>query len=100
LSELVDNLPAYPLLRGSIGNNGINLSGLESGLMALKPESVNNTDGIKLNFTDGWLLVRPSGTEPKIRVTAEAKSEERVSELYCKCLQVIKESTSSGRESN
>ena len=100
LSELVDNLPAYPLLRGSIGNNGINLSGLESGLMALKPESVNNTDGIKLNFTDGWLLVRPSGTEPKIRVTAEAKSEERVSELYSKCLQVIKESTSSGRESN
>jgi phosphoglucosamine mutase len=100
LSELVDSLPAYPLRRGSISSNGVILSSLESRLLALGPESVGNSDGIKLNFTDGWLLVRPSGTEPKIRITAEAKSGERVTELYDKCLQVIKESASSKRGSN
>ena len=100
LSELVDSLPAYPLQRGSIVTGGINISDLESGLLVLNPESVGNTDGIKLNFSDGWLLVRSSGTEPKIRITAEAKSEERVMELYNKCLQLIKESASSGRGSN
>jgi phosphoglucosamine mutase len=100
LSELVDSLPAYSLRRGSIGNDGIDISGLESGLLVLNPKSVSNTDGIKLDFTDGWLLVRSSGTEPKIRITAEARSEERVTELYDKCLQIIKESAFSGRGSN
>ncbi len=39
-------------------------------------------DGIRLAFEDGWLLVRPSGTEPKIRITAEARTEARAQELY------------------
>ncbi|WP_410765951.1 phosphoglucomutase/phosphomannomutase family protein [Haloferax sp. DFSO60] len=39
-------------------------------------------DGFKLLLDDGsWLLVRPSGTEPKLRVYAEAGSEEAVSSL-------------------
>ncbi|SEK93786.1 phosphoglucomutase/phosphomannomutase family protein [Haloferax larsenii] len=39
-------------------------------------------DGFKLLLEDGsWLLVRPSGTEPKMRVYAEADSEKAVSEL-------------------
>jgi phosphoglucosamine mutase len=48
----------------------------------MEPLSVSTIDGIKLNFEDGWLLIRASGTEPKIRVTAEAKGEARVRQLY------------------
>ena len=45
-------------------------------------ERVGRTDGFKLFLTDGsWLLVRPSGTEPKLRVYAEADSEARVEDL-------------------
>ena len=45
-------------------------------------ERVNSTDGFKILLADGsWLLVRPSGTEPVLRVYAEAGSEERVREL-------------------
>ena len=90
LSSLVDRIPQYPILRGSIDADGISSSNLEERLMALKPVSVNNIDGTRLGFEDGWLLIRPSGTEPKIRVTAEARSETRAHQLFDSCLNILK----------
>jgi len=45
-------------------------------------DRVNDADGFKVLLVDGtWLLVRPSGTEPKLRIYAEAATEARVETL-------------------
>ena len=42
----------------------------------------NDRDGLKFLFeNDGWLLLRPSGTEPVLRIYAEAETPARVKEL-------------------
>ncbi|MFC1932137.1 phosphoglucosamine mutase [Chloroflexota bacterium] len=98
LSQLVNSIPGYPLLRGNITSEGIAVSDLEKRLLVMEPLSVSNTDGIKLNFNDGWLLIRASGTEPKIRITAEARSKSQVRQLYDKGVKAIKACTGEGKE--
>jgi len=38
-------------------------------------------DGYRLDYGDAWVLARPSGTEPLVRVYAEGGSKERAAEL-------------------
>ena len=52
-----------------------------SRLGEFKVESSDSIDGRRLHFEDGWLGVRFSGTEPLLRIYAEAGSPERVSGL-------------------
>jgi len=37
---------------------------------------VDDIDGIKIHYAEGWVLVRPSGTESIFRIFAEARTEE------------------------
>ncbi|WP_410767664.1 phosphoglucosamine mutase [Haloferax sp. DFSO60] len=45
-------------------------------------DTVNTIDGIRVDTDDGWFLVRASGTEPLIRVTAEARDEDTANRLF------------------
>jgi phosphoglucosamine mutase len=92
LSELIDAVPAYPLQRGSLPSDGIRLESLEAGLAGLGPRSVSKLDGLKMTFSDGWLLARPSGTEPKVRLTVEAKTAARVRQIYEGAVSAIQKS--------
>lgn len=47
-----------------------------------KLEDISTLDGVKYLFSDdSWLLIRPSGTEPVLRVYAEGRSKEMVKEM-------------------
>ena len=53
-----------------------------SSIGGVEISSVNTMDGAKyLLADDSWLLIRPSGTEPVLRVYAEARDPEQVSRL-------------------
>jgi len=41
----------------------------------------NDLDGFKYHFEGGWLLIRPSGTEPILRIYCEADSTEKVEKV-------------------
>lgn len=68
VAEKIDTMPSYPIIRESFYSDSARE--ILSRLGASSP-----TDGIRISEEDGWYLVRASGTEPKIRITAEGKTE-------------------------
>jgi phosphoglucosamine mutase len=92
LSELVDAVPAYPLRRGNVPGRGVDMDTLEKVLAFMGPRSSSRLDGLKLSFDDGWLLARPSGTEPKTRLTVEAHTTARVDELFQAAIDAVRQS--------
>jgi phosphoglucosamine mutase len=58
---------------------------------SFKGGELNALDGVRLDFPDSWLLIRPSGTEPIFRVLVEANSESRVKQLMTQGVSLVKE---------
>jgi phosphoglucosamine mutase len=84
LSELVADIPEYSILRESVAYDpSLDIvSALEEELASVDANDLARLDGWRLDFGDAWGLVRPSGTEPKVRITVEAREEERAREIY------------------
>ncbi len=87
LSELAAEIPRYHIVKGKVECR--EKKRLLEGLKEEFPDA-NHIDGARIDFDDGWVLIRPSGTEPIARVYAEAKTVERAKELYELGLKAIK----------
>ena len=85
LSELRKKIPVYPILREALRYDpkfkAIVLKKLDQEMKSIECEELLTMDGFRLQFKDGWALVRPSGTEPKIRYLAEARTEKRAKDI-------------------
>ena len=82
LSELAKSVPEYFNAKTKVPSEDTQATmervKLEASELGLK---IDTLDGIKILYEDGWVLIRPSGTEPIIRIFAEAKKQERAEEL-------------------
>ena len=93
LSEMIDAIPKYPVSRQSLAFKNEQRrtvqQRLEQAMKGIDCERLITVDGYRAEFKEGWFLVRLSGTEPKIRVTAEARSQESLDLLGNLVEQVI-----------
>lgn len=86
LSDIMGSLPKLNQKKEKI--RLVNRDKIHTVLKILKEDyekkciKIDTIDGVKLYFdVDEWVLVRPSGTEPIIRIFAESKTEEKASVL-------------------
>jgi phosphoglucosamine mutase len=77
IAKEIDAIPKYHLLRESFASE--TAQEVLSRLGASSP-----TDGIRIADEEGWCLIRASGTEPKIRITAEGKTLAKAKALLTK----------------
>jgi phosphomannomutase len=82
LSVLVAELPAYHIVKDKFPLDKEKLPQVLSALQGRWPEAmVNLLDGVRLDWADRWVHVRPSNTEPIVRVIAEAPRAEEAKRL-------------------
>jgi phosphomannomutase len=87
LSQLVRRLPRYHMVKKRLPIGAVPAHELlERIKTCYTAEEIVEEDGVKLRWDDHWVHVRPSGTEPILRVIAEAKTPERAEQL---CDEVI-----------
>jgi phosphoglucosamine mutase len=85
LAEMVDALPSYPVARRSYPFPPEKRREVESRLLeemtSLDCDELTQVDGFRAQFANGWILLRLSGTEPKLRMAAEARSQEELGRM-------------------
>lgn len=75
IAELVAAVPSYDIHKTKIEIDRDQIPALYEKLQAEFPDAkVSTMDGLRLDWPDKWMLVRPSNTEPIVRAIAEAKS--------------------------
>jgi phosphoglucosamine mutase len=96
MSQFIAEVPEYITKRINIAcNNQRKYQTVEAVGAQLKAEfpdftDYSTVDGVRLALKRGWLLIRASGTEPLIRLTAEGESEAVANDITTKAAELIK----------
>jgi len=96
LSELIDEIPKYEVFKTKIpcpnDKKEIVMKKLAQDTKNdEKILEVDEKDGVKIYFENGWVLMRPSGTEPIFRIYSESKDKKTAEELATKYKELAEE---------
>ncbi len=81
-SRIRAEMPDYVITKTKLSIGNMNADAiLKSVAEEYAGETINITDGVKIDFPDGWVHLRKSNTEPIIRIYAEARTLKKAEEL-------------------
>jgi phosphomannomutase len=90
LSAFVARYPQYVIVKEKLDRPDAPLDTVYDALRTTFPDaSVDLQDGLRMSWPDRWVHVRPSGTEPIVRVIAEAPTRLDAESLVRRCRQPL-----------
>jgi phosphomannomutase len=90
LSEIVRQYPVYAIVKDKLALLPGPLTNVYEALTKAFADASHDTqDGLRLSWADSWLHVRPSGTEPIVRVIAEAPSLKEANALVARAREML-----------
>jgi phosphoglucosamine mutase len=83
LAERAASIETYPIRRTSVevADKAAVMSRVTDRVHQ-EYDDVSTLDGVRVDLGDGWFLLRASGTQPLVRVTAEARDETRAADVF------------------
>ena len=97
LSEIVDEIKTYPFERIAVECGDDKKFAVVERLkkkFSKAYKNVSTMDGVRIDFPDGWILIRASNTGPLIRLTVEGNNRAAFARLKKEFLRVLKEAAS------
>ncbi len=96
LADLVADVGAYPTRRESVevADKGAVMDRVREAVIEAY-DDVETADGVRVDLGDAWFLVRASGTQPLVRVTAEAREGERADAVFEEVRELVEAATAS-----
>ncbi len=93
VADLVASRPRYAIVKAKTGR-GSSLDEVYAALLRRFPDAeTDRQDGLRLAWSQSWLHVRPSGTEPIVRMIAEAPTENTAATLVAAAKQAMEETS-------
>ncbi|WP_459194579.1 phosphoglucosamine mutase [Halosimplex sp. J119] len=90
LADRVADVETYPIRRDSIETDekAAVMDRVSERVLA-EYDDVTTLDGVRVDLGDAWFLLRASGTQPIVRITAEARDEDRAEEVFAEARDLL-----------
>ena len=93
LSEYLAEIPRFSVIRKRVdlppATKAESMKALGDALKSKNPKEVSELDGFKAIYEKGWILLRPSGTEPKLKIVIEGNDESAAQELFGMAMEIV-----------
>jgi phosphoglucosamine mutase len=90
LADRAAEIETYPIHRDSVevGDKSAVMDRVRD-LVADRYDDVQTLDGVRVDLGDAWFLVRASGTQPLVRITAEGRAADRAQEALAAARELL-----------
>ena len=92
LTKRAADVPSYPIRRDSVevDDKRALMDAIKEAVLR-EYDDVTTLDGVRVDLGDAWFLLRASGTQPLIRITAEARAADRAESVFAEARALVRE---------